>query len=487
MPQTTIQNLPTEILDRILFYVTDCSDEGASATQTSIKNLRLVSRRFKEVTRLVVSDKLTVCLATKSLSRLEGLALHPEFRECITNVTIDLSYYDIQLVEDIDCFGEHMSAELFRALELAERRAGPRNRRISVEDLSKTLDQLWHVPHTLKKLRRFQHDDAGATIHQKNLIKLHKEYVRLYVDQESIRTNNLHVWRLVTALNNLPNLDTIHLSDRLNSGYGRTHQHILFGDKPFDDPEFLISALMPSRWDGFMMTAFKTTPPIEMLGALLSRCGNSGLRPRRIAISLGVPVDLTILRPTRAQAAGINRLVSKSSEVDLLFRGWARGNSLANNNDRSRNEMLSLGSLITALTRTSTVRRLILSLYEHPVFTQYPNVSLSDLLQSNLTLWPNLSHIDLNHITFDLEELVAIVGVSREINSFVGTSLHLRHGDWVDALDVLRGLKTLESCELHYPRAGRYGERLTEFEDCCLEGKAEAYVLRKTAHNPLHD
>lgn len=200
MPQNTIEDLPTEILDKILFYISDDSTGSEVTSQTSIKNIRLVSRRLKEVSRLVISNKLVVRLATKSLSRLEGLSLLPEFGKCITYVTIDLSYYDAQLAEDIDYFGEHMSAQLFRTLELADRRVHIYNTVDNVELIEKRLNQLWHVPNTLKRLRRLQNDDSGATTHQKHIVKLHKKYVRLTADQESIRLNRQHVSRFVTAL-----------------------------------------------------------------------------------------------------------------------------------------------------------------------------------------------------------------------------------------------------------------------------------------------
>lgn len=236
-----------------------------------------------------------------------------------------------------------------------------------------------------------------------------------------------------------------------------------------------------------MTTALKTTPPIEMLGELLSRLGNAGIRPRRVALSLGVPVDLTILRPTRAQVTGIQRLVGKSSDVDLSLRNWARAHSLAVDNHRSRNEILSLGSLITALTRTSHLQRLNLSLGEYPVIYQCLNINLSDLLQSNLKFWPELSHIELNRVPFDLEELITLVSSSQEIVSFIGTALVLECGDWEDVLDVLRSLKRLERCELRYLRDGRDGERSRETQKPFFKEKAEDYILGKTVDNPLRD
>lgn len=475
MSQSIIETLPVEILTKIFSHVSE--DEGEGPPKLSIKATRLVSHKFNQIGSSFLFDRVIVHMTSTSLTSLEKVCQHPDFRKFVTHVDIDLAYYDTRLAQNLESFGWRVTHLLCDILRTRHGRVSP-DRNKDPEVYSTRIKQLWSVLATSSLDGLDRVDPERCRPYKKNIINIHKEYVKLCADQEDVRLRNKHVGRIVAAFKNLPRLHSMRLCDDFDSTYSKTLRYVLSGEITLEHPDFFISALVPRRWSG------KKNPPIEMLADLLSRLGDTGLRPQHFTLHIAVPSDLLILRPSEAQSAGIQRLVSKCSKIDLSFENWTcrhtRGSHYGSN-DFSRYEILSLGTLTTALTSTSALRQLSFNFHGYPCTHQDSLVSLSDLLPICSRLWSQLSSINLSHVPCDLEDFVALVDAHQKtIKSFTGQFFYLRNGEWDELLDVLRGLKSLKHFRLGNPQDGTYniGIRFPVEE-------IKAYVLGEVVENPL--
>lgn len=475
MSQSTIETLPVELLTKIFSHVSE--DEGEGSPKLSIKAARLVSHKFNQIGSSFLFDRVTVHMTSTSLTSLEEICQHPKFSKFVTHVDIDLAYYDIRLAQNLESFGWRVTHLLCDILRTRHGRVSP-NRNKDPEVYSTRIKQLWSILATSSLDRLDRVDPERCRPYKKNLINIHKEYVKLCADQGDVRLGNKHVDRIVAALKNLPRLHSMRLCDDFNSTYSKTLRYVLSGEITLEHPDFFISALVPGRWSK------KKNPPIEMLADLLSRLGDTGIRPQHFTLQVAVPQDLMILRPSELQSAGIQRLVSKCSTIDLSFENWTCRHTRGpynENNDISRYEVLSLGSLATALTSTSMLQQLAFKFNGYPCFHQDSIVSLSDLLPIRSRLWPQLSSINLSHVSCDLEDFAALVDAHRQtLKSFTLRFWYLRTGEWYEMLDVLRGLKSLEHFQFGNPKDGTYNPGIRFPSD-----EVKAYVLGEAAENPF--
>jgi hypothetical protein len=98
---------------------------------------------------------------------------------------------------------------------------------------------------------------------------------------------------------------------------------------------------------------------------------------------LYAPANLRPMALTPDQQAGVRQLVSKATDLSLMVDGWARKGSLAENNDRPRDEMLALCSLCSLSQpyfAAPYLESLLVHFCEYPRFYETPAVGLPDIL-----------------------------------------------------------------------------------------------------------
>lgn len=499
MPHSPIEALPTELLRNIFQQISQ--DEETQRQKTSIKNIRLVSRHFREISSALLIRHTVVSLSSQSLLHLEELCRHRHFHKSITTVTIDASYYDVKLAQDRSLYVTDCAARLNLALDQAEH-YGLYGLSIDVDEETalrqreariQKFNEADKIP---KELHEFSHDGEEAaftTDSLQTILRMHEDYVARTRDQEDIRVDNSHIRRLCACLSQLSSLEQLDVSDQhpqFNSAWDRVCSYLAQNNDaatPMQDPNFFSFAFEKSPWNGTFRTAHVTEPPIEMLGELLSELGKAKVRPRGININMNVPTDLRRLHISKEQFRGIGDLVSHASALTLDFQPWARISTLDDADDSRSSEMPALASVTKALASTSTLQTLNVNFHNRPIDSS--GAILSDILPIQSVTWPELERLELHHIAFDIDDLKTFVHTHKDsLRSFGWISMFLSNGKWEDVLDVLRRCSKLESVEIDKPSGGGWYSGYSGYAPGCrafpLE-KAEEYVRGITSVNPL--
>lgn len=470
------ETLPNEVIFRIISFVSQTEAGSGSGlgngNRNAIQAIRLVSRRLSMIAARFLITATRVRLSSESLSRFEQLCSHPTFNQCIKRVEINVAYYDINLAQDRDLYSEHCEPRLARILRLVELSTGwPPGSRDQESSFGSECSGVFETS-ACQQPREFDHDfqkeesSRGAALEEQILSTLHHEYKSRAADQEHIRKNNRHIDRLCHAMAGLPALESIILTDKVT---GPTDSEMIplhrfcGGLDPLQGGAFEVF-LVASGWNGSPTTrAYNTKPPVEMLGELLSRLGEeSNVRPSRVALDLGMPLDIMASLPllTAKQIDGVCKLVSKATDVDISFHSESSRPSTCilpgspPDNNTNKNAIQSLGSLTMALTNTSSLRSLRMSFFNglsssHQKLHHHPwnGISIDMLLSLTPRKWPDIRTLELSYLSCGLEDLNKLVASCRhsgggggQIKSFSARALSLSgrggDGDWDD--DITR-------------------------------------------------
>ncbi|KAF5567538.1 hypothetical protein FPHYL_3159 [Fusarium phyllophilum] len=301
-----IRSLPSEVLSTILFFV-----RNERNGRRSIEEWRLVSHCFNNAASPLLFTEVSVCLTSKSFTRLEDICHHPIFSKLVQSVSIVTSYYETELACNRPLFMLEAKARLLRHVETMER------------------DQV---------------DEESPTPTQKLFLKLYDLYKEMYNDQEQLREGQTHIARLCAALSSLSNLVSLELNDVRNMG-GLEHLYAAdFADTGYDHVilQHFGPILRKSRWCGSFKTIHNATPPVEMIGTLCSELAEKGLRPRLIRLRLVPPPSMQAWQLSPSQWTGLKTLVSQTTTLTLYVDFQARSYELK---DNPRHEMLALCSI----------------------------------------------------------------------------------------------------------------------------------------------
>ncbi|KAF5024549.1 hypothetical protein F66182_3312 [Fusarium sp. NRRL 66182] len=473
-----IQSLPTELLRKILFHVRngDCRDDAKN--EESIKQCRLVSQCFNNAASPFMITDVCVWLTLESVARFENLCKHPVFSKSLQSVVVFISYYEAELARDKQLYMEEAKARLLRHVETWERTNYYRRKYPMTEDIHRRLSALaWgqDAEREIVKLVGGSVDEASATPVQKLLNKMYDLYQQKYANQERLFQNEAHISRLCAALCSLPNLESLRLEDD-HIWRSDTLDAADFPDSGLESSmlQHFFPLLCRSRWCGSFMTAHTATPPVEMLGDLLARLGEKGLRLKRLALTLTNTPDMRVWHLSWAQKAEIKRLVSQSTEVRLQVDFGARAYDL----QYPKDEMLAVCSISQAIFSAPHLEDLTIGFKKYPHNSATPNVSLSDILPL-ATLSPRLRTLDLFKQPATVRELELLVSRNpTTVRNFDWFEGWLLEGNWPDAVDMLRGFECLENASLEYPHGLPTDVNWSADE-------IKSYVLRETNANPL--
>lgn len=468
-----IQSLPNELLSECFAHLT--------ASKADIMSLRLVSKRFYATSSPFLVTDCKVSLTSKSFQDLEKLANHPTFSKSINTVTINASYYDKILARNLRRFAEHNASDLYQTIELLER-ASTFSRRQGTSDADWTLfNESWKIPDEWDKVGLPEFNASDATEAQKLIMDAHETYIKLFEDQETVMRNNGYLKRMVEALKKFPALKSIVIEDSaMQYGTKRTTRWI----DELKVENLRRRCLTTSIWKGSFRTALDTEPPVHIISDVFTALAEIGIRPRKFEIKVTTPCDLRCLQMTAEQLAAVMKTLSHAEECYFRFSSWARRGSLAENNDRPRDEMKALCNLASAFFSSKHLKILHLSLDDYPCFYEIPTISLTNLLLLQ-KLSPNLKKVYFRNIPVTVKELQAFVtGTKSTLEWFNVSSPYMLKGNWAEALDVLRGLEALDHLELKYMKGGEFDDGRRYITNV-PEEEIEKYVLGKNESNPL--
>ena len=180
----------------------------------------------------------------------------------------------------------------------------------------------------------------------------------------------------------------------------------------------------------------------------------------------------------------VTKTLSRAEILDLTIDEWTRRGSYAENNDRSRQELMGLSDISRAYFSSPSMKELRLSLGNYPSFHEIPKVSLDDFLVLPLSK-SHLSVINFRNLPMKLGEMQTLVDSVKITAVFLSVeSMYILDSNWLEGIEVLRGLENLEGLELKSPKGGAFGYRFVRTWPTVM---MKEYVLRQTAKNPLID
>jgi hypothetical protein len=196
----TLDSLPNDILSQCFSHL------ARSNAHVNIQNIRLVSRKFCDVSSRFLLTSFSFSFTSQSLLDLEQAAQHPVFSKSIKKLNANVSYYDEQLVQNLRSFVRGIHRVLDRDSRLIHSPKG------SV-DLSKH-----RMPAVLLAMAQLSHvlKPAAAERAEKDIgviSEAHSRYACLYEDQRKLTVNGACIDRLIVILNGFAALEEILIED----------------------------------------------------------------------------------------------------------------------------------------------------------------------------------------------------------------------------------------------------------------------------------
>lgn len=472
----SLHSLPNELLSECFAYL--------SKSKTDIFNLRLVSKTFYAASSAFLIHKAKICFTSDSFRNLERLAQHPIFSRNIQTVVINVSYYDELLAHSLARFAEHSACELGQTLEWMERSTAADTdnewKREKLSEARKVSDAWYHIG---------SQPDFDPII-DPILILLtdaHEKYVESYNDQETLMEHGKHIKRMTAAFEKFTALKSIVIEDQSRRPGPKYSGSISFLDRLAKE-NYWNRCLTTSRWQGGFRTARDTQPPVHIIPDLFTGLAETSIRPKQFEIKISAPYNLRCMYMSETQLEAISKTLSHAKECYVWIQGWARRDSLAENNHRPQDEMEPLCKLTSAFFRSPYLKEIHLSLDDYPSFgtEAITAISLTDLIHLPLPS-SNLSRIYFRNVPFKLEELHQLSWqIQHTLEWFNLYCPYLLSGSWEEALDLLRNLESLEYIELQYMNGGGFGPMgILGVKNLPEDELIEAYVLRKSEQNPF--
>jgi hypothetical protein len=480
-----IQNLPVELLNKILSYISEDRKNG----QESIKQSRLVSRHFNNVASPFLIPEVTVYLTLESFTRLEEICSHPLISKGVRKATIILCFYEEELANNRRLYMRESRSRLLRHCETMERMWRYKKHFYCTDELHKWLSHMaWdRCPKLNQMVDEDTTQDPPAQI-QKLFLRLYDMYKKRYEEQEILRQDNRHIGRLVDALSSLPSFTSLSLKD-FSSSRGLVSSHKQPGADQLLPEDFLDigysqdvlrhfdRSVRSSAWCGSFETEDSASPPVEMLGELCSQLGSHGVKLKAFTLFLYPPPDMQILKSTPAQQENIKKLVSGVEYLAVTVDSPIRTKVYR------REEMLALGSVTKQLTSSPNLNYLRVDL-EYSCRTSAV-FSIDDLISSE-TPWPRLQGLRFLYLRIKFEELRSLVSrLGKTLLRLDWHSVYFPDCSPSELLDAMRGFQALEEVHVDFPDGDQFlkdrGSPLARWP----QDEVRRYLLRETDVYPL--
>lgn len=506
-----INMLPTEVLSQIFQLIAD--EERSKHRVPSTQKLRLVSQRFNSIASAILFSAVSVRLTSKSFSNLERISEHNDLNKFVKEVRINTSFFEEKVGQDFGLFVEFYGAafnhEILRPKSRHSRDLDKADFLRRLDDLDFLVTQmrqdefsgasqrhitrsyvdekrLKQIDPQILQMRKEEFSKKYAIFFRQALLEVHEEYKSLLADQQAIRSNNNHITRMCVALIRFTALKSIVLTDE-ELGRQDFKEYIKEGAFEPDDPRNFRIATSTLGWHGSEELDRYVTPPVEMLGELLSRLGKAGVRPQELKLKLAIPLNLQRAVFSAKQTRRIQKLVSRSTNIEFIVRSWAHENSWSDFECRPYREMRRLGTMTMALTNAPHLESLKISFGNYPAVYEFPAVHLGEFVSLSTMTWPNLKHLDIDSVPCDLADMRQLASLySSSLKSFTAIWMYIRQGSWSDAIDELRKLRALEHFKFEYPRG-----RMRDYDEPNHREKdfptkhVHAYVMKQTSENPF--
>ncbi|KAL7624616.1 hypothetical protein AAE478_006184 [Parahypoxylon ruwenzoriense] len=469
-----ILNLPNETLDHIFSYVTDWTVDGKPLPlrvvdyrrdgQKTIKNIRLVCRRFCDTSSHLLLVVVTVSMEPSSLARLEEVSRHPLISKRVRTVRVILKYFGSMVAHKLnEYFVPYQQSRLedivvlFRHLERSEG-----SEELSTEAVPKSR----RIIDSWDKLIKNAPESSLDDVDRKNISiikRAHKLYREAYLEQERMLTDGSFVRAVADAIARMPVARFLFITD--------SDRSLMPGIVPFikgiETPSLLVAKLVePTTWrlGGDYVLG---PPPVELLSQIPLAIYKAGVMLEHVTYRIE-PMDC--FSSLFKCDGDLNDLKAAMQQLKgFRFRSEITLYTDMSEEEEDDDDIRYLKGFLEAFTDTDSIQEISIGMnFEQPA--QGRLLTAGSFLLTRT--WPQLPKFK-GRVELTLDQV------------------NLLSGSWADVLDVMRANTVLTSNRSSIDRpSGAECYSLPEYLKIEIfsetsEGTANLYIRGLLHLNPL--
>ncbi|CAJ2505719.1 Uu.00g131130.m01.CDS01 [Anthostomella pinea] len=377
-----------------------------------IRHVRLTCRRFCNTSSHLLVSHVRVDLSVASLARLAEIASHPEIRKGVKVVSVQLSFWDARMANDLARFINHTTRNF--PTKVFDILSGAPGSKISSLNIS-------------KKVQSHPHPDAvrvgskSNTYLQEVLRDTHEEYRQLHREQESLLRRNAFERAVASAMARMPKACSLEVDDQ---------DVWLRRDRPKScgkEPKRIVhrNLIRPIRW---AFSSQSGCPPMKLLHTLPIICHEAGVHLKSLSIHVTRPESYAVLSSDQVALA---KLSLATQHLEYLYFGEDRGGMHGLTSGHFYGSVAPISNYLTTVASGKNLRRVRLE-HGHDL-----ERSVALALVRCLP-WQNEPNVYMSRLCVHSSELAEFVNPLDKPMKLHFGRVRLVCGSWADAFDMLR-------------------------------------------------
>ncbi|KAM0144768.1 hypothetical protein ACHAP3_000801 [Botrytis cinerea] len=411
----------------------------------TIQSLRLVCRRFCNVSSPFLLPTVRVEMNAQSLSRLDIISRHPTIGKGVRAVTVITRFLNYTF-DSFEGFHREKTEYLYCSLAMVIYDAVPP-------------DEGGESRMSRELYRRYILDGSGGSVNERILrqifwTKAYERYKHFVVEQETLTKEDLSLEGVGTAFARMPRAKTLHISDRGrdNLHEGRPRPRLCSTSKFFfkycENEDVLIDDIIKSKLFGyeddvdlhFRADKSWTSPPAQILLKLPGAIHKAGRSLENICIEIQPPRDSSTL----ISSEDFEKLSAATQRVKH-FTFCCRWTDDIEDHGWPPTELNGLVRYLSAIVNTNALEKIDINMEFIPLELRHLDMEKRALLVASLgavltsRIWPNLRSIYLSYISLHLSELEIFIYNLKSSDIVVHIKdMYLISGSWSDAFEVFK-------------------------------------------------
>lgn len=412
----------------------------------TIQSLRLVCRRFCNVSSPFLLPTVRVEMNAQSLSRLDIISRHPTIGKGVRTVSVITRFLNYTF-DSVEVFHREKTEYLYCSLDMVIYDAVPP-------------DEGGESRMSRELYRRYIWDGSGISVNEIILRQIfwkraYERYKLFVAEQESLTEKDVSLEGVGTAFARMPRATTLHISDRGRDNLyeGRPRPRLCSTSKFLfnycENEDVLIDDIIKSKLFGyeddvdlhFRADKSWTSPPAQILLKLPGAIHKAGRSLENIYIEIQPPRDSSAL----ISSGDFEKLSAATQWLKYFtfFCRWTDG--MEENDERPPTELNGLARYLSAIVNTNALEKIDINMEFIPLELRHLDMVKRALLVPSLgavftsRIWPNLRSIYLSYISLHLSELETFIDNLKSSDIVVHIKdLYLISGSWSDAFEVFK-------------------------------------------------
>ncbi|RYP57085.1 hypothetical protein DL769_009707 [Monosporascus sp. CRB-8-3] len=424
-----ILDLPDKILLKIFELAEDLDFDSPflyyrDAGRKDIENIRLVCRRFCNVSSQLLVRLVRVSFNEPSLARLEEISRHPTIAKGVRAVRVVLHFHNFSFT-DLDSFISYHADVVEDQVNISDRATPWELSNIPKQTVSEMIANGRAVVSTLRRLASADLDDDGGYVeddknHRARLDGIHREYLILLEKQESLIKSGKFSRVVGSAIARMPGARRLDFGDA-DFGYLKEQRLMI----PGGDVWGALYRLMLQPITGYhAKTHGLELPNYECIVNVIDAVRSAGALLNSIDIklsTLGYPRGLVPAPDIRREfSSGMQQLKEFVCECEDRLNEQDAGD---------------LSEFLSACLDTPSLQKLSLDMRGSGV--ERTRIDVGQIMGSKSR--HKLTDIFLRHVAMDLSKLVLFLErLPQSMSCIHQEDVRLLSGTWKEALDALQ-------------------------------------------------